>query len=221
MNWFIVPRLRPRPKRGRYPDWKPAIAKNCRHQCVYCTISEGEYGGIDNFHVEHFRPKSRFKKLENDIDNLFVACAICNRFKSDEWPGNPRKRGNAATFLDPGMADYHQHMRLVGPSVFLEGKTVAGAFMVERLFLNREQLLISRRYRTALAILQAAIAYFDKELGKLAVKGAPGKALMLQVTKISFKLNQLQAQLATARPYKAGATQRARTKVRPAKRPKR
>lgn len=208
MNWFVVPLLRPKPKRGKYPDWKSIIAANCRHQCVYCTISEGEYGGIDNFHVEHFRPKSVFKRLENDIDNLFVACAVCNRFKSDEWPGEPHKKGATPTFLNPAEADYHEHIALGGTGYFLKGKTVAGTYMVEQMYLNRSQLLISRRYRTVLAKLSATTSFFTAELEKLETTGRDGQALIQEMGKVLLSITQLQVRIAQARPYTAGATQR-------------
>lgn len=214
MNWFVVPLLRPKPKVGKYPDWKAAIAKNCRHQCVYCTISEGEYGGIDNFHVEHFRPKSVFKKLENDIDNLFVACAVCNRFKSDEWPGEPHKKGATATFLSPAKTDYHQHMEMAGGGYFLKGKSVAGTYMVEQMYLNRSQLLISRRYRTVLAKLSAATSFFSAEIAKLEATGRDGKALIQEMGKVVLSITALQTRIAQARPYEAGATQRSAKQAR-------
>lgn len=213
MNWFVVPRIRPRPTSGSYSSWKPRIAKNCRGQCVYCTISEGEYGGLDNFHVEHFRPKVRFKKLKNDIDNLYVACAICNRFKSDDWPGEPDSKGKKATFLDPGVADYNHHIQLQGGTMLLRGSTIAGSFIVERLFLNRQQLLLSRRYRVATRTIKAATDYFSAQLDKIMAAGQPGAALLAEIAKVSIKLNALQAQLATASPYTAGATQRKPAKV--------
>lgn len=214
MNWFVVPRVRPRPKSGNYSSWKPRIARNCRGQCVYCTISEGEYGGIDNFHVEHFRPKSRFKTLENDIDNLYVACAICNRFKSDDWPGEPDAKGLKATFLDPGVSDYSKHIRYRGDTMLLHGSTVAGCFMVERLFLNRQQLLFSRRYRVATGTIKAATAYLSAQLDEIIAAGRPGAQLLAEITKVSIKLNELQARLATASPYAPGATQRSKSKGR-------
>lgn len=208
MNWFVVPRLRPRPKVGKYSDWKAQIAANCQHQCVYCTISEGEYGGIDNFHVEHFRPKALFKKLENEIDNLFVACAICNRFKSDEWPGEPHRHGATPTFLDPAVANYHDHIELHGHSYFLKGKTQAGSYIVEQLYLNRSQLLTSRRYRVILAQLEATRQFFEGELDRVVAAGADGRALVKEMAEILLNITRLQGQIAQGRPYAAGATQR-------------
>ena len=219
MNWFVVPLMRPRPTGGTYPDWKEAILRRCGGQCVYCTISEGEYGGSDNFHVEHFRPKSLFAALENEIDNLFSACAICNRFKGDDWPGEPDAAGGTATFLDPAVADYHAHIKMPRPGVALVGGTVAGVYVVERLFLNRGQLLTSRRFRIALGALKHCTDYFSTQFDHLAALGAEGEALLKQVGTISLRLNSLQAQMATARPYLGGETRRA-AKLRTGRKPR-
>jgi len=208
MNWVVVARPRPQPTTGNYASWKPEIARACRGQCVYCTITEGEYGGLDNFHVEHFRPKSRFVHLENDINNLFIACAICNRFKSDDWPGDPDDAGATATYLDPSEVDYHNHIRRKGAGVVLKGTTVACQYCVERLFLNRPQLLVSRRLRLVLERLTKVNAALEAELPAVAAAGVNGKAIILKIAPVSLALNTLQAKIATARPYVAGETQR-------------
>ena len=55
------------PTKGKYSDWKEILAEEGFNQCVYCAIPDACFGGIRNFHVEHYRPKSKFKKLENNI----------------------------------------------------------------------------------------------------------------------------------------------------------
>lgn len=216
MDWFIVPRMRPKPTTGVYSDWKPVIAVNCRHQCVYCTVPESEYGGIDNFHVEHFRPKSLFGTLENDIDNLFIACAICNRFKSDEWPGDPHVQGATATFLDPAIADYHSHIEL-SPDATLAGRTVAGVYVIERLYLNRPQLIVSRRYRKALRLIDSAVSTFNSTLNELSALGSDGHEIISEIAQASLRINQLQVQLAQATPYQANEIKRQKKKGAPKK----
>ncbi len=200
MNWFIVPPHLPRPTTGRYPDWKDAIAAKCRRQCVYCSINDGEYGGIDNFHVEHFRPKFIFQDLINEVDNLFIACAICNRFKSDDWPGDPHPRGLTATFLDPSVVDYHKHMD-VSQRGTLRGKSVAGGFMIERLFLNRAQLIVSRRYRRVLVSLSSFNSTYGSTIDGLIGVGPAGAEVLGEMSKASVNIIALQARLALARPY--------------------
>jgi 5-methylcytosine-specific restriction endonuclease McrA len=104
MNWRRIPKEKTvQPKKGRYSDWKEILAEEGFNQCVYCAIPDACFGGIRNFHVEHYRPKSKFEKLENDIKNLFYACAICNTFKGDDWPGEPEKDFFAPCYPDPSL----------------------------------------------------------------------------------------------------------------------
>ena len=77
MNWNKIDnKIRKQPKTGEYSDWKQQIADDCFNKCVYCSIHESPWGGIDHFHIEHFRPKSKFDKLKNIIQNLFHCCPV-------------------------------------------------------------------------------------------------------------------------------------------------
>src|SRR5688500_18636223 len=95
----------PPPESGTYQDWKALLADEGAHQCVYCAITEASFGGIRNFHVEHFRPKSLFQDLVNAFKNLFYACAICNVFKGDDWK-EPCGEQHHMGYLDPSVVDY-------------------------------------------------------------------------------------------------------------------
>ena len=104
MKWIrICNAERSQPSSGSYREWKPQIARDCSHQCVYCAIIEARFGGIRNFHVEHYRPKSRaeFASLENVITNLYYACAICNGFKGADWPATPKSDHSVPAYPDP------------------------------------------------------------------------------------------------------------------------
>lgn len=216
MNWIRVPRPRTQPAQGGYADWKPQILASCGGQCVYCCITEGEYGGIDNFHVEHFRPKSLFNALRDAIDNLFAACAICNRFKSDEWPGEPDP--DAPTFLDPSETDYHQHFEIDGTQLILTGTSTAGKFMVERLFLNRPQLLLRRRVALITAQIKAANSVVAADLARLRGDNTEEIELIRALAEASLRISTLQASLSMAAPYAAHDIRRPARVRRPRRR---
>lgn len=75
MNWKRIPKENSsQPSTGTYKDWKELLSVEGFHQCVYCSISEAEFGGIRNFHVEHYKPKSlpAFASLVNTYTNLFL-----------------------------------------------------------------------------------------------------------------------------------------------------
>lgn len=147
MNWKkIIKDKKNQPKSGTYSDWKEQIAEECFYQCIYCSINEAQFGGIDHYHIEHYKPKSidRFKSLENDIMNLFYACPICNRFKSKDWP-NDAGDLDEVCYPDPSKHNYTELFELDTDSFKLTGKYVSTSYMTERLFFNRAQLIYERR----------------------------------------------------------------------------
>lgn len=148
MKWLHIDSARRKqPKTGKWNDWKEQIASDCGNQCIYCAIPEADYGGIDNFHVEHFRPKSvaAFKSLINTITNLYLACAICNRFKSNDWPNDPDAKLSIPSYPDPEVVDYDTLFNCDDKRFLLTGRFIASKYVVERLYLNRPQLLRLRR----------------------------------------------------------------------------
>jgi len=147
MNWrLIVKDKSKQPKTGTYSDWKEQIAEECYYQCIYCSINEAQFGGIDHYHIEHYKPKSieRFKSLENDIVNLFYSCPICNRFKSNDWP-NDADDLNLVCYPDPSEYDYSELFDINSDNYKVYGIYVSTKYMTERLYLNRPQLLYERR----------------------------------------------------------------------------
>ena len=73
------------------------------HKCCYCEDYIPDSG--QGKHVEHFRPKSKFKELTYDWNNLLLACAACNGAKLNEFPlsngGEPFLLNPADPTLDP------------------------------------------------------------------------------------------------------------------------
>lgn len=76
-----------------YWDRKNVVFAKYGGRCAYC----GQQIELDNFHVDHFIPKRRYKyytpedgpRGSDDTDNLMPACVQCNCSKSsldlDEW----------------------------------------------------------------------------------------------------------------------------------------
>ena len=147
MKWFKISKENSEnPNAGECSDWKEMIADECNHQCVYCAISESRFGGIRNFHVEHYRPKSKFAHLKNEIKNLFLACSICNSFKGKDWPEEPKKDFSNVSYPDPSKIDYSELFTCIDFCGEIKGKYIASKYLVEKLFLNRPQLILERRY---------------------------------------------------------------------------
>lgn len=148
MKWKRIPKENAvQPDKGTYEQWKPIVADEGSHQCVYCAIHEAVFGGIRNFHVEHYRPKSlkQFKHLRDDITNLYYACPVCNTFKSNDWPNDPVDDHSVRCYPDPSKTDYCALFDVNPKTGVLEGKYVASRYLEKRIHLNRNQLVMERR----------------------------------------------------------------------------
>jgi len=187
MSWFKIDKVSGDPNRhSRYRAWKPDLRLEGRKQCVYCCVREGSFGGYRNFHVEHFRPKSVYIDLTDAYVNLFYACSICNSFKSDAWPGDPNADLSNTAFPDPSQVDYSTFMVTTADGEVV-GQNVAAKYTVERLYLNRPQLLIDRRLKGLESRLKGLI-----ERAKREVTGDEEKvaltAILLDVSKLLLSM---------------------------------
>lgn len=129
-----------------YRKWKSDLATESKNQCVYCCIHTNSFGGIRNFHVEHYRPKSnpKFSHLEHTYTNLFYACSICNSFKGKDWSGEPSIKFDNNSYPDPSKVDYSNFLKVASNhQVVSSYKT--GKYIINRLYLNRPQLILERR----------------------------------------------------------------------------
>ena len=210
MQWpKLVGVPRKQPRTGHWHDWKQAIADHCGGLCIYCSISEARFGGIRNFHIEHFRPKVRFPKLENVITNLYLACAICNVLKSDDWPSEPVVDHSIAAYPDPYLADYNV-LFTVSPTTFeLDAATVAGKYVIERILLNRAQLILERRLSATLMLLNEFETWVDQQFANMTA------AELKDTIAILRNISDIKTEALTARPYLDADTKRpAKTKTR-------
>ncbi len=202
MNWkLIIKNPAKQPTTGIYSDWKEQIAEECFYQCVYCSINETQFGGIDHYHIEHYKPKSfaRFQHLENNILNLFYACPICNRFKSDDWP-NDAYSLNICCYPDPSIYDYSTLFTLDTKTYKLAGNYISSSYITQRLFLNRAQLIYERREQL-LNERALAVRKDLEKLGKLDLILADKQSILNLIDAFS-KLSDITEKRKKIRPYK-------------------
>ena len=200
MNWKLINKdARNQPTHGTYSDWKEQIASECYNQCVYCSIHEAQFGGIDHYHIDHFKPKSKFPEHIEDIHNLFYACPICNRFKSDDWPAEPDL--NATSYIDPSKINYKDLFE-VSDTYEIVGKYVASKYIAIRLYLNRAQLIFERREsfkRNQVKELQNSINDLLSQISQIDTDLA---LIILETTKVYGNLLALEQLKREIRPYK-------------------
>jgi hypothetical protein len=146
MKWTIINKAETkRPKTvSKYGKYKPELRLEAKEKCVYCAIHENALGGADSFHVEHYKPKSKFVDLEKEFENLFYACAICNRFKGNDWPREPIHNHSLPSYPDPKLVDYNKLFHVDADGV-IHGNFIASKYMIEKVVLNRPQLINERK----------------------------------------------------------------------------
>ncbi|WP_151999504.1 MULTISPECIES: HNH endonuclease [unclassified Imperialibacter] len=210
MKWFRIPKESTTPPTsGSYQDWKPQLADEGRFQCVYCAIHENNFGGTRNFHVEHYRPKSiaRFRHLIDDFNNLYYACSICNCFKGNDWPNDPPSNPSIPLvyYPEPSKMDYNK-LFVVREDWIINGQSVAAKYLVEKLYLNRPQLILERRSKFLLNRLEKEVKHLQ-----LLSRRISGSELSIELKEFLYqksvdmlsKAVSLLVQKESIRPYKA------------------
>ena len=129
----------------KHPDNKEALKKSAYDKCMYC---ESKISHIDFAHVEHIKPKDKFKNLEFDWNNLGYACPKCNNEKSNKYC-------NDTPFLNPYAEDPQEHLYAFGAMLWPKKGSERGGITIKEIDLNRPGLLEKRSER--LDTLQKAI----------------------------------------------------------------
>lgn len=60
----------------------PSLRTMTARHCAYCDAWPSESYGES---IDHFRPKSKFRALAYEWENLFPACTECQKAKRDDW----------------------------------------------------------------------------------------------------------------------------------------
>jgi hypothetical protein len=144
-------RMKPAPRvSGGYQAFRDYVRNDFCHRCAYCLIAEWLAAGVENFELDHFRPKSRFPEKKQDFYNLFYACHPCNMLKHDSWPPEDLE-ARGITFVDLCQDDFQTHFKLLEDGTW-DGITESGRYTIEILRLNREHLVLVRRFLKKLGV---------------------------------------------------------------------
>lgn len=112
-------------------------------RCGYCGVSETSVGG--ELEMDHFHPQAAGGS--DDIENLVYACTACNRFKGDYAPASDAPE--SLRLFHPRRDDLTVHIEETAHGR-LAGLTPRGWFHIQRLHLNRPQLVERRHLRRVL-----------------------------------------------------------------------
>ncbi len=129
---------------------REAIRVAYDYRCGYCSVSETNVG--NKLDIDHYQPIKHGGN--DDLDNLVYVCPACNRFKGDYWPQDDDP--DSFSLLHPDEDDVSSHITLA-TNGRLVGLTPRGWFHIQRLHLNRSQLVTWRQRQRHSAEIQAAL----------------------------------------------------------------
>lgn len=173
---------------------RDALYRDFDGRCAYCLWHARL--SPDEHQIDHFRPRSRGGT--HKYANLRFSCGSCNRRKGHWLPSGQHRRGER--ILDPCAEwDYGDHL-VERQDHHLDALTAEGRFHLERLRLNRSNLVEQRRRR------DERIAHCE-ELSRLALADGLEDAdrlralslLRLEEQDLSFMLPRLEDLLAQRR----------------------
>jgi len=125
------------------PDEREALRNRFQFRCGYCGVRERDVGA--ELTVDHFQPRSQSGL--DEPENWVYCCHACNEFKGDFWqPTSPYR------ILHPLKDDLAAHL-VEQDDGTLHARSETGTFHIERLRLNRPQLVA---YRLEQRLLEAA-----------------------------------------------------------------
>jgi hypothetical protein len=128
-------------------------------RCAYCGVHEDAVGAT--LTVDHHRPLGRAGT--DEAENLVYACARCNECKGAYWHEQDAPH---VRLLHPGKDDLTKHMR-ASDDGRVAGVTPEGEFFVQRLRLNRPQLVAYRCARRSEAQLTAELLATQRRIQEL------------------------------------------------------
>lgn len=135
------------------------VRERFRARCAYCGVHEDAVGAT--LTVDHHRPRAH--EGTDEMENLVYCCARCNEHKGAYWHEHdpPYIR-----LLHPGQDDLARHLRESDDGRIVS-LTPEGEFFVQRLRLNRPQLVAYRCARQAEAKLTAELAASRRRVEEL------------------------------------------------------
>lgn len=104
-------------------------------RCEFCGVAEVD--AASELTLDHFQPRS--KGGPDTSANLIYCCQRCNQYKADYWPD----QDNSPQLWNPRRDPFDVHLLVTDDGV-VHPRTPTGDFTIQRLRLNRPQLVAYR-----------------------------------------------------------------------------
>ena len=119
--------------RSRIPvEVERRVRASARNRCGYCLSPQ--HLVMACLEIEHIIPISRGGS--NDELNLWLACPLCNRYKSDKITGVDSETGETVKLFNPRTQVWFEHFYWTEDGLRIVGKTPIGRATVAALHLS-------------------------------------------------------------------------------------
>jgi len=161
----------------KHEENKRALIDASFGKCMYC---ETKITAIDHGDIEHIKPKSKYKHLEFDWNNLGFSCRICNQNKRDNYHEN-------LPYINPYDENPSDKLIFIGARIYPFRGDDNADITIRNIGLNRNDLFEKRL--TRIDLIQNCIATYEKKapelkpliLEELLQEAAPDKEYSLAV----------------------------------------
>lgn len=113
------------------------------HRCGYCLSPQSLV--MARLDIEHIVPLAQGGKTEEA--NLWLACPLCNRYKSSKTTAIDPQAGDEVALYNPRLQQWRQHFRWSEDGLRIIGTTATGRATVAALHLDDDpDALLVRSY---------------------------------------------------------------------------
>lgn len=116
------------------------VFKRARGLCEYCQTRKIV---VVYMEIDHIIPQSQGG--ETNSENLCLTCAGCNAFKQDAQTALDPQTEQEFPLFNPRKDKWEEHFRWSNDALYLLGLSPKGRATIERLKINREEIIESRR----------------------------------------------------------------------------
>ena len=116
------------------------LVEQAGNRCGYCQAHQ--HYVYEPLHIEHIDPRGRGGS--NDEENLWLACGLCNRSKSDRTHGRDLETGRRVRLFNPRRQQWKRHFQWSEDGTEIIGRTVCGRATVEVLNMNSDLAVLVR-----------------------------------------------------------------------------
>jgi 5-methylcytosine-specific restriction endonuclease McrA len=124
------------------------VAKRARFLCEYCHLQQMLCP--EPFELDHIIPRAM--EGPTDLNNLCLACPVCNNTKRSRFMAEDPITGRRVRLFNPRGQAWHRHFRWSDDYGMVLGETVVGRATVAALEMNHPRVVQIRLLWTALKL---------------------------------------------------------------------